>query len=126
MEKKEITLCGKQVTLAYCFGTEISYNILSEEEIRDFVLQCVKDINKERSPDTRKGIYLILAAMQAYYDSIGEDSPLTDKDLMFHMTAEEEGTAIGTIIGLWANFYKTPKGSKTEDDEKDTDDPKNG
>ena len=29
MIKKEVTLCGKQVTLAYCFATEIGYKILA-------------------------------------------------------------------------------------------------
>ena len=41
MIQKEITLLGKQVTLAYCFGTEISYKLLAEQECTDFVREVL-------------------------------------------------------------------------------------
>ena len=33
MITREVTLCGKQVTLAYCYATEIAYKDLTNEDI---------------------------------------------------------------------------------------------
>ena len=125
MKTKEITLCGKQVTLAYCFATEISYKILSDEDITDFFEDAIKNIQEERMPDTRKSIYAILAAMSAYCDGNGiKDYPITDEELMFDARPTEIGSAVGTIIGLRAEFYHVPKDEPEDKSEKDSE-PKN-
>ena len=36
MITKEITLCSKQVTLAYCYATEIAYKDLANEDMLDY------------------------------------------------------------------------------------------
>ena len=117
-EKKQVS-----VMLGYCFATEINYKNKAEEDIHDFIREAVECLNDKRMPDSQKSIFLIMAAMQAYYDSIGKKSPLTDKDLMYHMTPTEMGVAVGTIIGLYAEMNLSPKGeaeekSGTEADEK--------
>jgi hypothetical protein len=112
------------VMLGYCFATEISYKILTDEDIYDFMREAISCIQDNRMPDTRKSISLILAAMQAYYESIGKKAPLTDKDLMYHMTAAEMGTAVGTIIGLYMDANRTPQGDAEEKKEAEAD-PKN-
>lgn len=119
-EKKQVS-----VILGYCFATEISYKILAEEDIHDFIKETIQCIQDNRMPDTRKSISLILAAMQAYYESIGKKAPLTDKDLMYHMTAAEMGTAVGTIIGLYMDANRTPQGEAEEKKEAEDADPKN-
>ena len=118
-EKKQVS-----VMLGYCFATEISYKILAEEDIHDFIREAVECINDNRMPDSRKSIFLIMAAMQSYYDSIGKKPPLTDKDLMYHMTPTEMGVAVGTIIGLYADMNRAPKG-EDEDKKEEQADPKN-
>lgn len=124
MIKKEITLCGKQVTLAYCYATEISYKILSDEDITLIMKETVRSVNSGTMPDTRKSLYLILASMQAYYESEHQKSPVTDEDLMYRSSPEEIGAAIGTIIGLRAEFYKIPK-NEPDDKQNDKDKEKN-
>ena len=119
-EKKQVS-----VMLGYCFATEISYKILAEEDIHDFIKVAIECIEKKKMPDTRKSIFLIVAAMQAYYESIGKKPPLTDKDLMYHMTASEMGTAIGTIVGLYIEANKSPKGEVDEQEKKEDGEPKN-
>ena len=80
MITKEITICGKQVTLAYCYATEISYKILSDEDIIDFGQEVIEKIQHEQMPDIRKTIFLILASMNAYYESKGrKGSPSVTK-----------------------------------------------
>lgn len=110
MIKKEITLCGKPVTLAYCYATEISYKLLSGQDINDFMPEVFEAIQREAMPDARKTLYLILAATQANYNSQGMEPPIKDTDLMYETSPLEIGTALGTIIGLRADFYHIPEG----------------
>ena len=108
MITKEITICGKQITLAYCYATEISYKILSDEDIIGFSQEIVENIQHEQMPDIKKTIFLILASMQSYYESKGEQCPITDKELMYECTPQEIGKALGTIIALRSEFYHVP------------------
>ena len=127
MKTKKITICGKQVTLGYCFATEISYKILAEEDITNFIESAINDIQNEHMPDVRKSIYAILAAMTAYCDANGvKDYPITDDKIMFNAAPTEIGTAIGTIIGLRTEFYRIPKDEpKEESDNKAEENKKN-
>jgi hypothetical protein len=52
--------------------------------------------------------------MLAYYQSRGEEAPLTDTDLMNDAKPAELGTAIFTIIGLRMDFYHVPKGEPAD------------
>ena len=104
MLTKEITICGKQVTLAYCYATEIAYKDLSGEDIAAIIQETIACVNAkpERMPDAKRSIYLVIAAVIAYYQSKDEDAPIKDTDLMNDTTPLELGTALGTIINLWA------------------------
>ena len=112
MIHEEITMAGKPVTLGYCYATEIAYKDLSGEDIAAILQDTVAAVNAkpQRMPDAKRSIYLVLAAIMAYYQSIGEDAPIKDTDLMNDTTPIELGTALGTIINLWAQFYNIPKG----------------
>ena len=54
--------------------------------------------------------------MQSYYESKGEQCPITDKELMYECTPKEIGMALGIIIGLRTNFYHIPS-NEPEDKE---------
>lgn len=111
MKTKEIKIAGKDVTLAYCFGSEVGYKLLTDEEIHPFLTGAIVALNDKpaRMPDLRKTIFLIIACATAYYESKGQDSPIEDKDLMYSCEPEELGIALGTIINLYAEFYHIPK-----------------
>ena len=107
------------MTLAYCYATEISYKLLSDEDINAFMQEVHECMNAEpqRMPDIRKTIFLILAAISAYYESRGEELPIDDKTLMYDARPEELGTALGVVLGLRGQFYAIPTGEpedKTE------------
>ena len=104
MIHKEINLCGKPVTLGYCYATEIAFKDLSGQDLTDFAMEAVTAFQKERMPDVKKTIYLILSAMLAYYQD-DEQLPVRDTDMMHEATPPEIGTALGTIIALRAQFY---------------------
>ena len=108
MITKETTILGKQVTLAYCYATEISYKILTDEDIIDFGQEVVGKIQHDQMPDIKKTIFLILASMQSYYESKGQECPITDKELMYECTPQEICVTLGTIIGLRSKFYHIP------------------
>ena len=112
MITKEITIGGKPVTLAYCYATEISYKLLSDEDINAFMQEVNKCLMTEpqQMPDIRKTIFLILAATSAYYESKGEELPIDDKTLMYECSPEELGTALGVVLGLRGQFYAVPAG----------------
>lgn len=118
MITKEITILDKQVTLAYCYSTEISYKLLAEEECTDFIKEVITSIQTKRMPDSRKSIYLIMAAMTAYYESQSQENPIKDKELIYYATPEDIGKAIGTIAGLYIEFYKIPVGEPEDKQEK--------
>ena len=116
MIHEEITIAGKSVTLGYCYATEIAYKDLSGEDIAAIIqetIACV-DAKPARMPDTKRSIYLVLAAIMAYYESVKEEAPIKDIDIMSEATPLELGTALGTIITLWAKFYNIPKGEPEE------------
>ena len=116
MIHEEITIAGKPVTLSYCYATEVAYKELSGEDIADIIQETIAAVNAQpaRMPDAKRSIYLVLAAVMAYYQSIGEDAPIKDTDLMNDCTPLELGTALGTIITLWAQFYHLPAGEPKE------------
>ena len=116
MIHEEITIAGKPVTLGYCYATEVAYKELSGEDIADIIQETIAAVNAQpaRMPDAKRSIYLVLAAVMAYYQSKGEDAPIKDTDLMNDCTPLELGTALGTIITLWAQFYHIPAGEPKE------------
>lgn len=119
MSKKEITLCGKQVTLAYCYATEIVFKELSNQDITDFMIEAGPQIQAQKMPDAKKVTFLIIASLMSHYQSIGEETPIEDKDIMYRAKFKEIGNALGVVIGLRAEFYHIPSG-EPEDKPKDS------
>ena len=129
MITKEITLCGKQVTIGYCFATELGFRTNANEEIEDFIIEVVEAFQKQsQMPDINKCIYLIYAAMLAYYESEKQKAPISAEDMMYYMQPLELGAALAIIVNMRDDFYKTPKGEpddKPKSEEEKKDDEKN-
>ena len=106
MVQQSITLCGKDVHLAYCYATEISFKLLAEEDIHAFMQQAGQLATQGIVPDVRKSFYLILAAASAYYEAKGEEMPITDKDLMNDCDPQDFGSALKAVVEMYAEFYK--------------------
>ncbi len=108
MTTKTITIAGKEVTLAYCYATEIGYKLLSDEDINAYMADAMEALKESRMPDTRRTVYVVIAAINAYSEWKGEQPAISDRDLMYDATPLELGTALGTILQLRADFYKVP------------------
>lgn len=117
MITKEITLCGKQVTLAYCYATEIAYKEMSDEDIFDYAQAAVEAIKAQRDPDIKKTILAIIACMMAYYED-KDKAPVKDSEIMREATPVEIGTAMLTILSMRQEFYHVPKGEPEDKQEK--------
>lgn len=110
MKKKEITLAGKQVTVAYCYATEIAYKDLSGQDIADFMGEVGEALAANKMPDAKKSIFLLVAAIMSYYETKKEDAPITDAQIMTDATPLEMGAAIGAVLSLRSEFYALPEG----------------
>lgn len=117
MITKEITLCGKQVTLAYCYATEIAYKEMSDEDVFDYAKAAVEAIQAQRDPDIKRTIFAIIASMMAYYED-KDKAPVKDSEIMREATPVEIGTAMLTILSMRSEFYHVPTG-EPEDKPKD-------
>lgn len=115
MTTKNITIAGKEITLAYCYATEIGYKLLSDEDINDYLTDAIEAIEQKTMPDIRKTVYAVIAAINAYSEWVGEKPAITDRHLMYDATPLELCTALGTILRLRADFYKLPEGEPKDE-----------
>ena len=122
MITKEITIAGKQVTLGYCFATEIGFKTLADKDLTQFINEVAAGYaaKPKVEPDKETVIRAIIASVIAYYESRGEEPAITDRDLMYEATIIELSTALGYIIEMFSEFYniaglveaKEPKNDK--------------
>ena len=107
MLTKEITIAGKQVTLGYCFATEIGFKTLADKDLTQFIHEVAAGFAAEPKvePDKETVIRAIVASVVSYYESKGEEPAITDRDLMYEATVVELSTALGYIIQMFAEFY---------------------
>jgi hypothetical protein len=122
MITKEITICGKAVTLAYCYATEIAYKDLADEDMLDYAKHALESIQAQRDPDIKRTIFAIIACMMAYYED-ADRTPVKDSEIMREATPVEIGTAMLTILSMRSEFYHVPTG-EPEDKPKDGQDAK--
>ena len=108
----------RTVTMGYCYATEIAYKDMSGEDISDFMIEAIPQIQDQKMPSAKKVTHLIAASMMSYYESKDEKMPIEVKDIMYQATASEIGNALGVVIGLRAEFYHIPSG-EPEDKPKD-------
>lgn len=126
MIQKEITICGKQVIVAYCYATEINYKNKSKEDILGIIREIVDTFREQKNmPDVQKSIWLILAAAKAYYDSQNKQMPIDEEMMKNEVTPDELGTALAIIFGLRAEFHMIPDEQEEEEQKQEDENPKN-
>ena len=119
MKTKEITICGKQVTLAYCYATEIIYKDIAGEDLIDFVHHAVESIQAQKDPDAKQSLSAILSCAMAYDQSKEENGEktqeqLTIKELMNDAKPAEFGLAMLAVLDLRRQFYHVAKADEEE------------
>jgi hypothetical protein len=99
MITNEITIGGVAVKIGYCFATELAFKQYTGVNIEDMDTQNPEHI-----------IYLILAAIVAYYEGSGEQSSVKDNDLMYKAKPTELVAALTEVFKMRAEWYEMPKG----------------
>ena len=121
MIKETIKIAGIDVTLGYCFATELNYRNLADEEIADYFKKAFACIQEEKDPDTDKSIRLVLASVISYYDSQSEGKatyPINERTLIYDIAPDELMKAVITIVNLRNKFYKVPEGEPKDKEPK--------
>ena len=130
MLTKEITIAGKQVTLGYCFATEIGFKTLADKDLTQFIHEVAAGYAAEPKvePDKETAIRAVIASAIAYYESRDEEPAITVRDLMHEATITELAEALGQIILMLAQFYdiaRLVEDTKTDKNKKPKRKPKN-
>lgn len=121
MIKETIKIAGIDVTLGYCFATELNYRNLADEEIADYFKKAFACIQEGKDPDTDKSIRLVLASVISYYDSQSENKatyPINERTLIYDTAPDELMKAVITIVNLRNKFYKVPEGEPKDKEPK--------
>ncbi|MCH5307636.1 MAG: hypothetical protein J1E37_06095 [Prevotella sp.] len=117
MKKKEITIGGIKVTLAYCYAFEIAFRDYTGQDFSEFIREIQPDDSgNQRQADPKKLLYAILSAIMAYYQSADKEPPVTDRTLMFECPPQELINAFGTVMQLYAEWYHVPEGEPKDND----------
>lgn len=114
MKTKETTIAGKQVTIAYCYATEIIYKNYTGEDIGLFVGEVGAIEKTQKLPEVKKTLYFILSSILSYYQSKEEKSPIQDTDLMYGCDPKELWRVVGEIIVIRHDWYDFPKDEPEE------------
>ena len=112
MTTKTINIAGKEVTLAYCYATEIA-----------FARYTGVSIDKFDASNPEHILYLIISATISWSESQGKEPAIKDEDLMYKTKPKELVTAVGEILKLRSEWYEIPISEPEEEEEKE--DPKN-
>ena len=108
MITKKVKIAGKDVTLAYCIGTEIAFHGMAGIEFKDFI----QEATTKKTTDPRYIIHAILAAAITYAQSKDIEEQISDKDLMFGATNKELTEALVEITKMFMEWYELPMGEQ--------------
>lgn len=103
MTEKIITIAGAEVGIKYCFATEIGFRDLSGESIDKFDATNPSHVTA-----------LIMAAIVAYYQSRGEDSPIDTEKIMYEAKPKELIEVMTAIFNLRNTWYSGDEEGKEE------------
>ena len=109
MITKNITIAGKEVTLAYCYATEIAFRKYTDVSIDSFDATNPEHV-----------LYLILAATMAWCQSKGDEPSIKDEEIMFSAKPKEIVDALTAIFEMRKVWYYIPD-SETPDNQEETD-----
>lgn len=119
MIKGKIKVCGKVVNVAFCAAASIAfYNYTNGVSVTKYL----KELH-DGNDDPSKALYLIMAAVFAYYNDSDEELPIIDRDLTYNMSFQETTEALKTVLELCNEYYTMPPGEPV--DEKEAADAKN-
>ena len=108
MTTKKITIAGREVTLAYCYDTEIAFHKYTGVSIDKFDAQNPAHV-----------LYLILSAIEAWSKAKDAELVIKEYELRYNAKPKELIDALTEVFILRAEWYEVPAGEpEDETDEK--------
>ncbi len=116
MTTRKVTIAGKDVTLAYCYATEIAFRKYTGTAIDNFDAQNPEHV-----------LYIIISAIIAWSQSRGEEPAIKDDELMYKARPQELIDTLTEIFKLRSEWYEVPAGEPEDENSDDaTAEEKNG
>lgn len=103
MTEKIITIADAEVGIKYCFATEIGFRDLAGESIDNIDATNPSHVTS-----------LIMAAIVAYYQSRGKESPIATEKIMYEAKPQELIVAMAAIFKLRNTWYSGDEEGKEE------------
>lgn len=105
MTTRKTTIAGREVTLAYCYATEIAF--------RKYTGVSIDNFNAE---DPEHVLYIILAAILAWCQANGTDTEVRDEDIIYRARPKELVDALTVIFDLRREWYEIPDGEEQKEE----------
>lgn len=106
MKKATIRIAGRDVPVAYCYATEVTFAELTGISVQEYLQQS----SEGAVADARKTVHLILSAALAAAQGEEKDTPIDFREIMFAASPGEIADAVTTIVNLCTDWYKLPFG----------------
>lgn len=106
MTTKKTTIAGKEVTLAYCYATEIAF--------RKYTGVSIDSFNAE---DPEHVLYIIIASILAWCQANGTESDVKDEDIIYRAKPKELVDTLTVIFDLRREWYEIPAEDAKKDKE---------
>lgn len=107
---KTINIAGKQVNIAYCFGMDILFHGFTGMDFATYLTQTAA----QKTTTPKDILYAILAAAMAYAEMNETETPITDKDILFHATQQEITDAFKDVVALYMEWHNLPAGEQAD------------
>lgn len=104
MKHQTITLCDKEVGIAYCAATETGYETMSGKSISVFYPQG----DEPPKAKTEDYIQLAIAGIIAYYARWGGEVPIDIKNIIYDAAPADITTMLTAIAQLRNEWYQLP------------------
>ena len=104
MTTKKITIAGREVTLAYCYATEIAFRKYTGVSIDKFDAQNPEHI-----------LYMIISSIISWSQSRGEEPAIKADELMYNAKPQEFIDTLTEIFKLRAEWYDVPPGEPEDE-----------
>lgn len=115
MKETKITICGKEVGMAYCAATENGFEEISGKSIAVFVPVFGKDddgndiVEEPAKATIGDFVTLAVAAIAAYCSRKGMEIPVSTEDILYEATPAERNGLLSAIVALRSEWYAVPK-----------------
>lgn len=106
MTTRKTTIAGREVSLAYCYATEIAFHKYTGVSIDSF-----------KADDPEHVLYVIIASILAWCQANGTEADVRDEDIIYRAKPKELVDTLTAIFDLRREWYDVPSDDAKKDKE---------